>query len=160
MILIAATIPTEVWISSISACIGAIGGISGSIATYWIRRRRRKVRQRRNLEKSEHMGIARFDIKTIKNMPCDLVPKSLKTSGSEIIAECCNFVKTVKDMIRDRKSGIVVVWGPSDTGKETLLCKAVADCMPNVFDSTGKKGMSRTEVKQNSLAGIDCCGRG
>lgn len=152
MMLIAATIPTEVWISSISACIGAIGGISGSIATYWIRRRRRKVRQRRNLEKSEHMGIARFDIKTIKNMPCDLVPKSLKTSGSEIIAECYNFVKTVKDMIRDRKSGIVVVWGPSDTGKETLLCKAVADCMPNVFDSTSSKDRScpkRRQVEQH-----------
>ncbi len=146
----------ELWMGVLSAILGCISGGIGSVIALWADRRKRKMEQKRDLTRSERMGLARVDVKKVMEMRYSSVPEpteedkaskseSPKGKGGETCypqptevpresRERIEVVNYVQGMIRGLKSGIVVITGPNNTGKETLLCRAVASCMPYVDD--------------------------
>ena len=142
----------ELWTGILSAILGCVGGGIGSVIALWADRRKRKMEQKRDLTRSERMGLDKVDVNKIMEMRYSSVPESkeevkgTKSAGmgkndgdgndsrTERVSpeshERTVFIDAVQGMIRGLKSGIVVITGPNNTGKETLLCRAVASCMP------------------------------
>ena len=152
-----AAVSTEIWMGVLSAVLGFLGGIGGSIITFWVGRRRRKLKQKRDWVRSERLGVARVDTSEfMRNLYCE-VPEihEENAGGREAKAPAAkggprdnepdggtnrrSLYDTVREMIRDLTSGIVVATGPSDTGKKTLLYRAVVSCMPHDADGSTRE---------------------
>lgn len=159
--IILTAISTEVWMGMLSAVLGGLGGIGGSAVTFWVGRRKRKMKQKQDQAKSERLGITSFNIRELKERPYVCVPppdterllsSTVKgdSTDEDLVesSERVNFMTTVRRMIKTPESGIIVITGPSDTGKETLLCRAVLSCCP---DDTEDASEDRCRLLRKAL---------
>ena len=145
----------------LSAILGFAGGGLGSVIALWADRRKRKREQKRDLTRSERMGLVRVNVKKMRYSSVQESKEEVKTTSTAAVSkeikdgekdisqpngvcdeshERLEFINAVQEMIRGLKSGIVVITGPNDTGKETLLNHAVASCMPHADEEvTGRR---------------------